>query len=127
LLTDAKLLELQHLARQSIGTKERARVQGLVFEQEQLMTELALIVQHLEQLEAQMMRVVEGSREGQILTSIPPIGPIQAATIIIHIMTQVSHLAHSSLIFCMDIQCNQHRQIRTVALGPLDEINCIRQ
>jgi transposase len=82
LLTDAKLLDLQRLARQSIGTKDRARVQGLVFEQEQLMKELALIEQHLEQLEARMTRVVEGSREGQILTSIQPIGSIQAATII---------------------------------------------
>jgi len=81
-LTDAKLLELQRLAAQSIGTKDTARRRGLVFEQEQLMQELALIEQHLEQLEVEMIRVVEGSREGKILTSIPPLGPIQAATII---------------------------------------------
>jgi hypothetical protein len=36
----------------------------------------------LEQLEAEICQVVEHCREGQILTSIPPIGPISAAAII---------------------------------------------
>jgi transposase len=81
-LTDARLLELQRLAAQSIGTKDPARLRGLTFEQEQLIAELELIQQHLEQLEAELTHIVEHSREGKILTSIPGIGPSQAAAII---------------------------------------------
>lgn len=81
-LSDAKLLELQRLAAQSIGTKESARLRGLTFEQTQLITELELIQAHLEQLEMEMAQVIEHSREGKILTSIPGIGPVQAAAIL---------------------------------------------
>ncbi len=80
--SDAKLVELQHLAQESIGTKDPARLRGLVFEQAQLIRELDLIRHHLEQLEAEMSQVVEHCREGQILLSIPGIGPLQAATFI---------------------------------------------
>jgi transposase len=82
MLSDAKLLELQRLADQSIGTKDLARLRGLAFEQQQLIEEYHLIVAHLEALEAEMMHVVEHCREGQILTSIPGIGPLQAAILI---------------------------------------------
>jgi transposase len=82
ILSDARLLELQRLADQSIGTKDLARLRGLVFEQQQLIEEYHLIVAHLEALEAEMMQVVEHCREGQILTSIPGIGPLQAAILI---------------------------------------------
>ena len=51
-VSDAKLIELQRLAAQSIGTKDPARVRGLVIEQKQLIRELDLIGQHLAQLEA---------------------------------------------------------------------------
>lgn len=44
MLSDAKLVELQHLATTSIGTKDFARVRGLAFEQEQLIEELKLIL-----------------------------------------------------------------------------------
>jgi transposase len=81
-LSDARLLELQRLAGQSIGTKDPARLRGLTLEQSQLIEELKLILKHLEQLENEMTSVVEHSREGQILTSIPGIGAIQAAIII---------------------------------------------
>jgi transposase len=81
-LSDARLLELQRLATNSIGTKDAARLRGLVFEQQQLIAEYHLICKHLESLEAEMMQVVEHSREGQILTSIPGIGPLQAAILI---------------------------------------------
>jgi transposase len=80
-LTDARLLELQQLAAQSIGTKDSARLRGLTFEQEQLIAELELIQRHLEQLETELTHIVEHSREGKILTSIPGIGPSQAAII----------------------------------------------
>jgi len=81
-LTDGKLLELQHLASQSVGTKDSARLQGLVFEQEQLIEELELIQKHLNQLEAKVLEVLETCREGKILISAPGIGPTQAAAII---------------------------------------------
>lgn len=81
-LSDAKLLELQRLATQSIGTKDPARVRGLTFEQEQIIAELELIQRHLEQLDTELIQIVEHCREGRILTSIPGIGPLQAASII---------------------------------------------
>jgi hypothetical protein len=82
MLSDKKLLELQHLATESIGTKDVARQRGLVFEQQQLIEELRLIVAHLEALEAEMLQIVEYAREGQILTSIPGIGPRHSAILI---------------------------------------------
>jgi hypothetical protein len=81
-LTDEKLVELQRLASQSIGTKDIGRLRGLVIEQGQLIRELNLLQEHLHQLDVEITKAVEHSREGRILTSIPPIGPIQAATII---------------------------------------------
>jgi hypothetical protein len=54
----------------------------LVLEQGQLIAELELAQQHLTALDTEMIRIVEQSREGRILTSIPAIGPVQAATII---------------------------------------------
>ncbi len=87
MLSDAKLAELQRLAAQSIGTKEPARLRGLVFEQEQLIEEIELLERHLQQLEAEMTQIVLACREGKILLSIPGIGPIQAAIIIAMIGT----------------------------------------
>jgi transposase len=81
-LSEASLLELHHLASQSIGIKDPARLRGLVFEQDQLIQELRLIEHHLDQIETEMERLVENSREGKILRSIPGIGAIPAATII---------------------------------------------
>ena len=86
-VSDAKLRELQRLAAQSIGIKDPARVNGLVFEQKQLITELQLLGEHLEQLEREIIQVVEVSRDGKILTSIPGIGPQAAASLIATIGT----------------------------------------
>src|SRR6266849_2212906 len=72
-VSDAKLLELQRLAAQSIGTKNPARIRGLVVEQQQLIRELHVIEEHLAQLETEIALVVESCREGTILTSIPGI------------------------------------------------------
>lgn len=80
--TDEKLMELQRLAAQSIGVKDTSRLRGLTFEQSQLIAELHLIRKHLEQLEEEICQIVEHCREGQILISIPGIGPLAAATII---------------------------------------------
>jgi Transposase IS116/IS110/IS902 family len=81
-VSNAKLLELQRLAGQSIGVTDPARVRGLVVAQKQLIAELKLLEEHLTQLEAVIIQIVEESREGKILTSIPGIGPMAAATLI---------------------------------------------
>lgn len=81
-VSDVKLRELSRLAAQSIGIKDPARVNALVFEQKQLIAELHLLGEHLSQLEQQIVQIVEQSREGQILTSIPGIGSQAAAALI---------------------------------------------
>lgn len=87
-VSDAKLLELQHLAAHSIGTKEPARVRSLVFEQQQLIAELNHTSgKHVQQLESEIVQVVEHAREGKILTSIPGIGPQAKAQLIATIGT----------------------------------------
>lgn len=78
----AKLVEVQRLATQTIGTHDVARERGLAFEQSQLIAELALLEQHIAALEGEMAQVVAAAREGRILTSIPGIGPMAAATIL---------------------------------------------
>lgn len=80
--SEAQLMKLQQLARETIGIKDVDRQQGLLIEQGLLIKELRIVQQHLEILHAKISEVVAHSREGQILLSIPPIGPIQAATII---------------------------------------------
>jgi transposase len=78
---------LQQLASQSIGTKDVNRQRGLIFEQTQLIKELKLLQEHLEQIDSELCRIVEQSREGKILMSMQIIGPIQAAMIIAAIGT----------------------------------------
>ncbi len=94
-VSDAKLQELQRLAAQSIGTKDPARVRGLVVEQKQLIRELNLLAEHLTQLETEIAQVVENSREGKILTSIPGIGP-QAAATLIAMIGNIANFEHAS-------------------------------
>jgi transposase len=80
--SDGSLMVLQELANQSIGTHNLGRQRGLLLEQTQLITELRLLQTHMEQLDQEIAHIIEHSREGKILTSIPPIGPIQAAMMI---------------------------------------------
>jgi len=80
--SEAQLLKLQQLARETIGIKDVDRQQGLLIEQALLIKELRVVQEHLEILHTTISEVVTSSREGQILLSIPPIGPIQAATTI---------------------------------------------
>jgi hypothetical protein len=80
--SNAKLVELQHLAAQSIGATDVARLRGLTFEQHQLIVELRLLQHHVEALDIEIAEVIAHSREGLIVTSIPGIGSIQAATIL---------------------------------------------
>lgn len=81
ILSDTKLLELQRLAEDSIGTKDLTRQRGLVLEQTQLIKELRLLQEHIAQLESEIKTIVDQAREGKILSSMG-IGPIQAGTII---------------------------------------------
>jgi len=85
--SNAQLMQLQQLAAQSIGTKDLVRQRGLVLEQAQLIRELRLLQEHLQQLDREIDQLVERSREGQMLTSIPGIGIMQAAAIMAAIGT----------------------------------------
>ena len=80
--SEPQLVKLQELARLTIGTKDIDRQRSLILEQELLIQELQLVLEHLERLQTEISDIVTNCREGQILLSIPPIGPMQAATII---------------------------------------------
>ncbi len=73
---------MQTSAATSIGTHDLGRQRGLVLEQRQLIRELRLLIEHVAELDAEIGTIVAASREGRILTSIPVIGPLQAAAII---------------------------------------------
>lgn len=80
--SDAQLADLQRLAHTTIGTRNLVRLRGLVLEQAQLIAELQLLQTHLQALDREIVQVVEQTREGIILQSLPDIGPIQAAAIL---------------------------------------------
>jgi transposase len=77
-----RLLKLQQLAAQSIGTKDLHRQRGLLIEQAQLIKELRLLREHVAQLESEIVSIIEQAHEGQILMSFPGVGPIMAATMV---------------------------------------------
>jgi transposase len=80
--SEANLLRLQQLAGETIGITNVDRLRGMKVEQELLIKELRLIQQHLARLDTEITDIVRTCREGQILLSMPPIGPVQAATIL---------------------------------------------
>ena len=80
--SNAQLIELQQLASQSIGTKAVIRQRGLVLEPSQLIRQLKMLQEHVQQRDVEIVKLVEQSRQGQLLTSIPGIGSMQAAAII---------------------------------------------
>lgn len=86
---------LQGLAAQSIGVKDPARLEGLVFEQGQLIQELHLLQAHLHQIDDQITHILEYAREGRILLSIPGIGTYSAAAILAAI-GNVDNFPHAS-------------------------------
>ncbi len=92
--SNEELVELQRLAGQTIGTKDLVRQRSLVLEQNQLIKELQLLQEHMQQLDAEIEKIVEQSREGKILTSIG-IGKTQAASIIAAI-GNVLNFAHAA-------------------------------
>lgn len=77
--TDQKLLELQELARHSIGLKEEHRLRGLLLEQSQLIASLRLVAEQRSVVDQQVHEHIERSREGQILLSLPGIAALDAA------------------------------------------------
>lgn len=76
------LLQLQELARHTIGTKNPDRLKTIQLEQECLIRELLLLDSHVERLTAEISAIIAGSREGQILTSFIGISVVHAATLI---------------------------------------------
>jgi transposase len=85
--SDAQLLKLPRLARETIGSKEVDRQKGLLREQALLLKELRLAQEHLALLQTEIGALVTNCRAGQILLCIPPLGHVQAATIIATIGT----------------------------------------
>lgn len=85
--SNAQLKRLRELAAKSIGIHDADRKQGLVFEQRQLIRELKLIYANLEEIDKEVATILQSSREGQILLSIPGMGNTTAATILATIGT----------------------------------------
>ena len=80
--SEAKLQRLQDVARDSIGIRDLGRQRGLMLEQRHLIQEMQLLQGHVTELDIEIKRITERSREGCILCSLPGVGPIQAATVI---------------------------------------------
>jgi transposase len=85
--SNTQLRWLEQLAAQRSGTQDLVRQRGLLREQAQLMRELRLLQEPIQQLDTEISQLVEHSREGQILPSIPGIGIMQAAAILAAIGT----------------------------------------
>jgi transposase len=77
-----EMAQLQELAAHSIGAKDAGRLQGLVFEQRQLIRELHLLQEHLTPIDAEVAQILEHAREGRILLSMPWLGHSSAAAIL---------------------------------------------
>ena len=80
--SDADLLLLQELASTSIGITDVYRLGTLVTEQSQLIAEMRLAQAQMRLIVGQLEAIVEPSREGQILLSVPGIRLITASTLI---------------------------------------------
>ncbi|MGH2505943.1 MAG: transposase, partial [Ktedonobacteraceae bacterium] len=80
--SQSDLEKLQGLAKHSIGITDPARSYTLLLEQTQLIQVFHLLQQQETELRAAIERIVTGCREGQILLSMPVMGPIHAATIL---------------------------------------------
>lgn len=79
---DQQLLELQELAAKSIGVKDPYRQAGLVIEQRIWIKLLREVNASLVEIDEKIKELIEESREGKILTSIPGIGTMHAAFIL---------------------------------------------
>src|SRR5260370_33527287 len=68
--SNAQLVELQHLATDTIETKDVIRQRGLELEQNQLIRELRMIHEQIQQLDTEIGKLINQSREANILLSI---------------------------------------------------------
>jgi transposase len=103
----AKLLRLQELASESIGTHDLGRQRGLALEQRQLIAELHLLQEHVQELNTEIERIVASSREGRILCSIPAIGFVQAGAII----SAIGHIDNFSSAAALRAYCGWAPQV----------------
>lgn len=76
------LKNLRCLAETTVGVRDPLRREVLLLEQPLLITQLRLIEHQIDILDATIARLVDTSREGQIVMSIPGIGHITAGTLI---------------------------------------------
>jgi len=106
--SETKLHQLQEAAATSIGTHDLGRQRGLVLEQRQLIRELRLLQAHIAELDAEIGGIVATAREGRILTSIPVIGPLQAATI----LAAVGHIDNFVSAGALRAYCGWAPQVR---------------
>ncbi len=81
-LVDIHMEALRALAVSSIGTRDPGRLRSLTMQQRQMIAELRLLTTHIAEIEQEIIATLETSREGQILTSLPVIGPTQAAILL---------------------------------------------
>jgi transposase len=77
-----QLAELQELAHITVGLKDEIVVSRLCFEQKQIIEELHLLDQHIEQIKARIIPLLDASREAQILMSFPGVSYVQAAILL---------------------------------------------
>jgi transposase len=103
-----KLRQLQAVAATSIGVHDLGRQRGLVLEQRQFIRELRLLQTHSEELDAEIRSIVASSREGRILTSIPVIGPLQAATI----LAAIGHIDNFASAAALRAYCGWAPQVK---------------
>ena len=80
--TNKQIQQLQELAATSIGVTEEHRLYGLLLEQSQLIVFLRLVSTQLAAIDGEILQKLEGSREGQILLSMPAIGLHHAAILL---------------------------------------------
>jgi transposase len=97
----AALLRLQELARTSIGNVDENRQYGLVLAQAHLISELRLLQAQLDTIESEILAIMDVSREGKILASIPGVSLTQGAVILASIGT-IGNFERASLLrgFC---------------------------
>lgn len=88
-----KLLQLQELARTSIGITNPHRRASLLIEQRFLIREKRQLEKDLEELDGIIEPLVTSSREGQILMSFAGVGPTNAATLMAGI-TNIGNFAN---------------------------------
>ena len=79
---NAGLVRLRDLAKNSIGNRNPARLRSLCLEQKHLIKRLRSLQADIDVVEAEITEIVENSREGKILTSIPGISPVAAGVLI---------------------------------------------